>query len=389
MLSVMVEAGTLDRPCGIRDYAALLCAGMPVGMTELRHVRVPSEALSRNHPWALASARRMVIADARALPPSRVIHAHYSDFSWNGVRSFEDCYECFVRACRRPVLVTLHEHPWFRGRHLWDRSRTPADFAFACLARQWPLPRSLPVQVLARHAGIHVHHDWQRAILLEHGVPGEAVEVIPHPVPDCVATPEASAAFKQRFNLQEKRVLAMTGFVFERKRHDRVLSLLPSLPPDVVLCLMGGANGPAAEQYLKTLLQRARELGVSDRFMVTGYLTELEMNAGLRAADAFVAPYAEVSSSGSVARCMAAGAPIVAGICPTFRELADQEAGLILVNAENREELAEALITVLSRGDRSAGLREKNARYAARWSFRAVAQQILDWYERCLERRAM
>ena len=376
----MVEAGASDRPCGIRDYAALLCGAMPPGAAQLRHVHVPPRGVTRNHWRAMAEARRRVRAEARGLPPSDLIHAHYADFSWNGVRSFEDCYECFVRACDRPVVVTLHEHPWFRGRHLWDRPRTPADLVFACLARQWPFTRSLPARLLVRHAAIHVHHAWQRDMLVAQGVSAARIITLPHFVPDCPATPAAAMAFRKRFGLETQRILAMTGFVFERKRHDRALAVLPRLPNDVVLCLVGGANGPVAERYVGQLKEQARRLNVVERFIITGYLPEPEMNAALLAADAFVAPYGEVSSSASVARCIAAGAPIVASQCPTFAELAADGAGVMPVDPEDAEALSRALMMALSRSDEAALLRKSNAGYAATWSIRAVVGRLQDWY---------
>lgn len=383
---VMVVAGAPGRRCGVGDYARLLGAAMQADHGSVCHVPVPANPVSRTHLISLMRVRRRVIRQTALLGAPDVVHAHYSDFSWNGVRAYEDCYELFTRKIHGVgmpaprLFVTLHEHPWFRDRHVWDRPRTVADRLFACLAGQIPVPPSLPLAIFKRHHGIHVHHEWQKAALVASGVPGGLVRVIPHPVPECEAAPEAVRTFRQRFGLEGKRMLAMTGFIFERKRYERVIGVLAALPEDVVLCALGGANGRIAEDYLRYLRHLAELNGVAHRFVVTGYLAAEEMNAGLKAANAFVAPYGEVSSSGSVARCIAAGAPIVAGECPTFTEMREQGAGMVSVNPDDRRALTLVLVDLLGDEGMGMAMRKMNAHYAQAWSFPAVARLMTEWY---------
>jgi len=287
------------------------------------------------------------------------------------------------------LFVTLHEHPWFRHRHIWDKPQTVADRLFAILARQYPVPLSLPLEIFRRHCGIHVHHEWHKSILIDYGVPESLVRVIPHPVPACRASPQTVDGFRQRFNLVGKRILAMTGFIFERKRYERVLNLLPQLPDDVIICLLGGATGQSSELYLAQLVRIAEGLGVRSRLVVTGYLPGQDMNAGLLATDLFVAPYGEVSSSGSVARCIAAGAPIVAGQCPTFDELSEGGAGLVCVDAESPEALLSEIKRVLGDNEARGWMIAKNRSYAERHSLGRIAEVFQAWYRECLGTRGL
>jgi glycosyltransferase involved in cell wall biosynthesis len=385
MKVVMVEAGVPFRPCGIRDYVEALCGNMPAGMARRCHVDVPDKGVTRDHLIAMMVARRQVMNGIKRFPPASLVHTHYNDFSWNGVRSFEDCYELFLKSCKLPQFVTLHEHPWFRNQHIWDHPRTLADHVFAFLAGQHPLPKSLPLDVLLRHRGIHVHQKWLKHTLCENGVPEKLITVIPHFVPACDSSGSETEAFKSRFGLSGKRLIVATGFVFERKCYERVLSLLTVLPADTVFCVLGGINGRGSELYLNKLNALAGQLGVSSRFVVTGYLAEPEMNAGMLAATLFVAPYGEVSASGSVARCIAAGAPIIAGECATFSELVSDGAGLLSVDAARPDKLLEGIKRGLGDPLFAANMRQKNSIYAHRNSVASVCRQILSWYTERLE----
>ena len=385
--ALMIEAGVPFRPCGIRDYVDSLCKSMPAGTAVRYHVDVPEKGVTRAHPMAMMMARRQVKRCVRNMPPARLTHTHYNDFSWNGSRSFEDCYGLFTRQVRRlgtsapHQFITLHEHPWFRNQHVWDSPRTLADHAFGWAAGQCPVPKVLPLDVLLRHRGIHVHQSWHKKILCENSVPEGLISIIPHFVPGCEASGPEVEAFRRRFGLSGKRVLVATGFVFERKCYERILALLQRLPDDVVFCVMGGINGRGSELYLEKLHTLAGRLGVTSRFVVTGYLPEPEMNAGMLAATAFVAPYGEVSTSGSVARCIAAGAPILTGVCPTFSELSANGAGLLSVDATSPDHLLDGINRVLVDDAVALELRRLNGVYARTNSVSACCQRFLDWYK--------
>lgn len=386
--NLMVVAVPKGKPCGVLDYAKTLCQRWPESSASLTCMPYCVRTVPRHRISSLLAIRRKVAEFAENLADPDVIHVQYADFGWNGVRVFEDCYEVFSRKCPRPLVMTIHEHPWFRDEHEMDRPRTMADHIFAIAGGYHPIPESFPLEIIKRHCGIHVHHTWQKSVLLRNGVFEQQVCVIPLAIPECMASPLERDEFRRRFGLLKKRIIAIPGFVFERKRHDRLIDIIPSLPEDTVVCAIGGANGTPSERYLDSLRSRARKLGVEGRFIVTGYLPEREMNAGLLSASVFAAPYGEVTSSASVARCIAAGAPIVAGHCATFKELVDAGAGMLIVDPEDRRRLSQIITNVLGSNEHSASLRKNNASYAAEWSFPVVARLMHQWHTECLGRSA-
>lgn len=382
MNRVSMVVGVASPRCGVCDYAAALCAALPPGCAQMDTIAVPSEHVFRHRLLALGSIRRTVKQAALDLSVP-FVHVQYSDFSWNGVRPFEDLYEVFTRYAPALKVVTLHEHPWFRDDHLWDQPRTLADRVFLGLAAISGGAAG-PEAVLRHHAGIHVHHRWQADTLSRAGISCERLRVVPYPVP--LSQPRGDAAlFRERFALTGKRVLAMTGFVFERKRADRALAVLPFLPSDVILCLLGGANGAASETYLEGLRQQARQLGVADRFLVTGYLSGADMATGLAAADLVLAPYQEVTSSASVADAIGSGVPILTSSAASFRELQEDGAGLVCVDVTSVQAFSEAVRRVLDDPAYVADLRARNQAYAERNSMARFSAAMLEWYGRCMD----
>jgi glycosyltransferase involved in cell wall biosynthesis len=363
--------GVASQRCGVRDYAAALCAAMPAGSVRLVAVPMPPDHVFRHQVRMLWRARRAARQAGRELS-SPLMHAQYSDFSWNGVRPFEDLYEVLTRHCRVPMVVTLHEHPWFRGDHGGDRPRTVADRAFGCLAAD-------PQAVLRRHRGIHIHHRWQADTLSRGGIPRERLYVVPYPVPPPQPCGDGEA-FRNRFALAGKRVLAMTGFIFERKRADRALAVLPLLPSDVVLCCLGGAQGVPSESHLESLRQQARQLGVADRFVVTGYLPVTDLATGLDVAEVVLAPYQEVTSSASVADAIGRGIPILASDVASFRELEEDGAGVECADVTSSQAFLEAIRRVLDDPGHAADLRARNQAYAERHSVARFAAKMIEWY---------
>ena len=378
-VAMVIPASRGDRHCGIEDYARELAGSMSSDQVGLHKVPLPG-FVHRNQLLSLVKARRHVAERAKRLPQVDLVHVHYADVAWNGLRIGEDYYDVFSRRCRGPLALTIHEHAWLRPSFEEPGRRTASDYVFSALGGHGLSQGKETLDILMRHQGIHVHHTWQKQKLLEGGVPEKRISVIPFPVQKRESTVEAVDRFLSRFGLQGKRIIAMVGFVFDRKRHDRVLSLLPKLSKDVVLCLLGGANDPNSEAYCTRLHEQAAAAGVSDRFLITGYLEKEELDAGLVASTVVAAPYSDVTSSASVAMVIGAGVPVVTEQCDTFAEMREQGAGIETVNAEDENALLEALVRLLEDTSARELLREKHRQYAGAHSLSAIAAQLTDWY---------
>lgn len=99
---------------------------------------------------------------------------------------------------------------------------------------------------------------------------------------------EAVAALRQRFGLENKRVIAIGGRLHEQKGVKQLLRMLALLArefPDLVLLVMG-----KREVYEREFEALARELGVEGRVIATGWLDGDELQAAYAATDVFVTP---------------------------------------------------------------------------------------------------
>jgi len=100
--------------------------------------------------------------------------------------------------------------------------------------------------------------------------------------------PEAVDAFRSRFGLRGKRVIAVGGRLHEQKGVGKLLAMLKILAqefPDVRLMVMG-----KREIYHRDFEPLARFQGVSDRVVATDYLSGHDLACAYAATDVFASP---------------------------------------------------------------------------------------------------
>ncbi len=247
------------------------------------------------------AGRRGISAAARTLAGTDVVQVQWKLADWGGVRWALPHLELFLAGCRRPLVVTLHdvyEREGFR-----DRFLHPAAMATR--------------RLLGRAARVIVHGEEEVRRLRTLTGRG-TVTVIPHFVERLDGLPERDAA-KAALGLAGRRVITLQGFMTRRKGHGIVLAALPLLPDDVV-AIFAGSPIEGREARSDELATEARRLGVADRVRFTGWVPDAELRTILAASDVALAPFREMSASGSVSTWIATGRPIVTSGLPQFRE---------------------------------------------------------------------
>lgn len=99
---------------------------------------------------------------------------------------------------------------------------------------------------------------------------------------------DAVAAFRKRFGLDSKRVIAIGGRLHEQKGVVQLLRMLEILAPefpDLRLLVMG-----KRDVYEREFEAIARELAVADRVVTTGWLDGADLQAAYASTDVFVTP---------------------------------------------------------------------------------------------------
>lgn len=106
--------------------------------------------------------------------------------------------------------------------------------------------------------------------------------------------------FKTRYGLDDQDVMvAAFGFFMPYKGFSDVINALRHLPPQYKLVLCGGTNITVIKEfsdcdsYLRAMLGHIRALGLEERVIFTGTLSEDDLNTAMAHCDIAVLPYLE------------------------------------------------------------------------------------------------
>ena len=171
------------------------------------------------------------------------------------------------------------------------------------------------------------------------------------------------------------------GFIgrFEEPRKGLQI-LLDALPiiarfiPDVRLLIAGPGDGDE--------LIRKLDIGLRNRIVFLGFLTEQEKASFLKSISVYVAPNTGGESFGIIlTEALSAGTPVVASDIPAFQAVLENgDAGLLFKNGDSPD-LAKVLIGLLRNEQLQQNLSSKGKLSSQKYDWQVVADQILSVYE--------
>jgi glycosyltransferase involved in cell wall biosynthesis len=254
---------------------------------------------------AHAGAREASLTELRRaagrLRRADVVHLQWKLAEWGGPVAALPRLEVVLAATRRPTVVTLHD--------VYPR---------AGFRERWTEPGALAIRRLALGGHRMIVHSLEERRRLAGLVPERLSTVIPHFVEER-APGQSREAAKRALGLDGRRVISLVGFMTRRKGHRLVLEAMTALPPDVA-AVFAGAPIEGREARGEELEACARELGVADRVLFTGYVPDAMLATILAATDVALCPYRDMSASGSLSTWISTGRPIVASDLPALRE---------------------------------------------------------------------
>ena len=191
--------------------------------------------------------------------------------------------------------------------------RVPYLFPKAGWLRGWV------VRLMARRAhGVIVTNEADAGVVSGWGVSAMAQIPIGSNIPAYEPEPMAVRAVREQFGLLPGDfLLGYFGFLNESKGADVLLLALAQLPPEVHLLFIGGQTGSSDPenngQFLAGLHELIADLGLEGRVHWSGFVTEMEVSACLRAADLMVMPYRDGASlrRGTLMAVLAHGRPLI------------------------------------------------------------------------------
>ncbi|MEE9276575.1 MAG: glycosyltransferase family 4 protein [bacterium] len=297
-----------------------------------------------------------------ALRPDGVLLTHRADFLRPAL--------CARALGGPPVVVVVH------GNEVYGSPRAGALIG--------ALARADAVVAVSRYA---------RGRLVEMGLPPERTFAIPNGVsPEALDPPGAGEEVRRRLGLEGRKIILSVGRLVRVKGFDAVIRALPRVlegEPRAAYVIVG--EGPEGE----ALRGLAREMGVEARVTFLGEVPLAQMGRGAhayyQACDVFAMPSREDPGGGDAEafgiahlEAGAAGKPVVGGRSGGSGEaVAEGESGL-LVEADRTEEVAGALLQILTRPELARAMGEAGRRRAGERSWSRVAEE----YEAVMRRAA-
>ncbi|HWP37162.1 MAG TPA: glycosyltransferase [Gemmatimonadales bacterium] len=289
--------------------------------------RLSAPRLSR--PWSVRRARRDVARLlARQLPDAVIVHSPWSHVLFGSV----------ARQAGVPLVLWLHgplaRRNWLD--HLAARRKPDLLIANSRYTATATLA-SFPEFSGSSPAGIPVVH----------------------PPLDLPENGRETAGAAVRATLGAR---AGTTVIFQASRlepwkgHRVLLDALGKIGAsrDWVCWIAGGAQRPAEESYLRSLQDRARQLGIADRVRFLGQRTDVPQL--MAAADVFCQPNESPEPFGLVfVEALAAGLPVVTADLGGAREILTPDCG-ILVKPQDEAGLAMLLTSLIDHPERRAAL---------------------------------
>jgi hypothetical protein len=255
------------------------------------------------------------------------------------------------------------------------------------------LQRATLDQVIALSERVVVMSEHGANTLRElHGVSPEQIDIIPHGIP---LAPQGARG-KAQLGFAGQDVLLTFGLLSPDKGIEYVLEAMPKIlerHPKAVFVVVGATHPHVKERhgeaYRLELQSRVRRLRIDDsvvfhdRFVEDGELADF-----LAAADIYVTPYLnpQQSTSGTLARAVAAGRAVISTPYWHARELLADGRGLV-VPVRDAAAIAEAALQLLGNDVERAAIGARAAAHALGSSWPVVAKSYLKSFERALEGR--
>lgn len=229
--------------------------------------------------------------------------------------------------------------------------------------RRTPLISGILRRAYAASSVVVAISTFTRDNLADFGVPAARIETIfpgapaPRPVSD-----DAIRAVKDKYVLETVHIILAVGRFIPRKGHVTLVKALPKIIeayPGAVLVLVG--RGPAMVEATR----QAHALGVREQVRLPGRLPDEDLAALYQACELFALPTGkdaggQVEGFGLVfAEAHAYGKPVVAGRSGGVVDaVLDGETG-ILVDADDPEALADAIMSLMANPEKARQLGEK------------------------------
>ncbi len=289
-------------------------------------------------------------------------------------------YDRICRRIHRPMAASLHE--LYR--------RMPNVFPREEIAGPWPVKKLKQIIYDLRHPActlvrrhrdcrfhadrVVVHYPYQKAILVEQGIPARLVEIITHPVVPLELPGAEEVSAKEPLNL------GATGFINLNYDYDQLIDALALLKRPWRFTWAGGLRREEDKSLLESIQNKVAARGWKDRFEITGWISEEELIRHLASFQVVLALFSARSTSGTLAKAIAARSAIVARRMELTLDL-NAERPIMLLTGESAEEAANQIARAAEDAPLRRRLMANIDLYVTDHTYDKMARQVVAMHE--------
>ncbi len=281
------------------------------------------------------------------------------------------------RLHKTPLVATMHATERGRG-----RGNLNGEMAYAINGTEWWLAyEAWRVITASRYMGDEVRNYFQ--------LPSDKIDVVPNGVEtlpfDALDGTDLSD-FRIRWASPQERLVFFVG----RLQYEKGPQVLVEAAPRVLAefpqakLVIAGSGG-----MLESLRRRAFELGVADKVIIPGYISDNDRNCLLKVANVAVFPSLYEPFGIVALEAMAAKCPVVAADVGGLQEVVCHEQTGLIVHSNDVVSLAWGIGQTL-RNPGAAATRAANAYHTVReeYNWDRIAERTIEVYDRVVGERA-
>lgn len=270
----------------------------------------------------------------------------------------------------RPPTLAHYQDPWPYRTEAWGGLR---DRILAMLKRR------ANVQALKRAACVGFTSNYLRKLITgHHGIEPKRACVFYNGIPD--EWFERAAAGVPDWSSRPMEMVTVSN-VFPYKRQDLVIRAMPELVKrDGLAELKYRILGAVQPDYEAELKRLARELGVEDRVVIEGRVSDDRVKEAFSTSRCFVLMSVCESFGIPAIEAMSYGAPVVTADCCAMPEVCGDAADLCPM--DDLRELTERLARTLTDESRAEELRKAGVEQMQRYRWSDTVGQMVDELER-------
>jgi len=256
------------------------------------------------------------------------------------------------------------------------------DLSFLLFPQGFNFGKRLYLRYMTRYSAqrslriIALSHSTKNDLSRFFGIPEGKIEVIPHGVDPRFRPLNGNlvSRFRQRRGLPEPMILFL-GTIERRKNVGLLLEAYAQIRKYIPHALvLAGAKGWGADE----VFAQAEELGLAD-VIFAGYVEQEELPLWYNAADLLAYPSLYEGFGLPPLEAMASGTPVLTSNTSSLPEVVG-DAG-ILVNPQDADEIARAMLKVLQDEGLQREMRKRGLERAKRFTWQGAAEETVRVYE--------